>query len=283
LPETANNLIVHFQRHRFPYILLGLLVVLNIPILIGLFADWLVDDNYSHGFLIIPVSIFLYYRKRKELIFPAATSRTGFILFVLGCIGLLFGMAATEFFTTRFSFVVAVTGLAQYYLGNENFRKVWFAFFFLLFMIPIPGIIYYSATIPMQLMATKATNAVLHIMGVPSAREGNIIYLPAYTLEVVEACSGLRSLATLLALAALMGHLTLNGKIRPIILFVLAIPVAIAVNIFRLVFTALGAYTISPKMAEDFLHELSGIMVFIVALAMMMAIAGILRWKRNPS
>jgi exosortase len=121
------------------------------------------------------------------------------------------------------------------------------------------------------------------VIGVPAVREGNIIFLPAYTLEVVEACSGLRSLVTLLALAALMGHLTLLGKFRPLVLFAMAVPVAIVVNIIRLVFTAVGAYVISPKLAEDFLHEVSGILVFAVALLLMAAIAGMLRWKRKPS
>lgn len=270
----------HFKRHIFPYILIALIILLNIQILWGLAEDWIHDDNYSHGFLIIPISIFLLYRQRKELLFPAPASRTGFLFFVLGCIGLLFGMAASEYFTTRFSLVLTISGLALYYLGDLNFRKVWFAFFFLLFMIPIPAVIYYSATMPMQLFASKTTNVILHFIGVPSAREGNLIFLPAYTLEVAEACSGLRSLVTLLALAALTGHLTLRGKIRPILLFIMAIPVAIVVNIIRLVITAVGAYAISPKLAEDFLHELSGIMVFIIALAIMIAMAAILRSKR---
>jgi exosortase len=283
LAGTGNTLAAHIHKYRFPYILFGAFIVLNSQIIVGLVGDWLHDDNYSHGFLIIPVAVYLLYRKRNEIRLPAPTSRAGFIFFILGCVGLLFGVAATEFFTTRFSLVLAVSGLALYFLGNDNFRKVWFPFFFLLFMIPLPASIYYSATIPMQLFASKATNVILHFIGVPSMREGNIIHLPSYTLEVVEACSGLRSLATLMALAALLGNLTLPGKVRPLILFVSAIPVAIAVNIVRLVLTAVGAYMISPKVAEDFLHEVSGILVFIVALAIMMAIGGLLRWQRKRS
>jgi len=150
-------------------------------------------------------------------------------------------------------------------------------------MIPIPATIYYSATLPMQLFASKITNALLHIIGVPSHRNGNIIRLPQYALEVSEACSGLRSLVTLLALSSLFGYLSLEGKIRPLLLFIGAIPIAIIVNIFRLFVTAIGAYTISPKIAEDFLHELSGILVFVLALLLIMFLTRILRWKRNPS
>jgi exosortase len=281
--ETSNTISVHIKKHLFPYILLAVLLLVNIPVFIELVGDWLRDGNYSHGFLIIPISVFLFYRRRQELQFPAPTCRSGLLFFVLGCVGLIFGVAATEFFTTRFSLVLAVTGLGLYYLGLANFRKVWFAFFFLLFMIPIPAIIYYSATMPMQLFATKATNSILHVVGVPSHREGNIIYLPAYTLEVSEACSGLRSLTTLLALAALVGYLTLTGTLRPIVLFLSAFPIAVGVNIFRLLFTAVGAYAVSPRIAESFLHQLSGILVFVLALIIMMLLAGVLRWTKSLS
>lgn len=280
---NENSVLAHVQRHLFPYILLSVLILINIPVFKELIGDWLRDGNYSHGFLVIPISIFLFYRRRKDLAFPTPTCRSGLVLFVFGCVGLIFGVAATEFFTTRFSLVLAVSGLGLYYLGAPNFRKVWFAFFFLLFMIPIPAVIYYSATMPMQLFASKTTSSILQIIGVPSYREGNIIYLPAYTLEVSEACSGLRSLATLLALSALLGYVTLTGKGRPLILFLSAVPIAIAVNIFRLLFTAVGAYAISPRIAEDFLHELSGILVFVIALILMIILSGLLKWERNPS
>jgi exosortase len=283
MADRENLLTKHIQKHLLPYLLMAILVIINIPVFSGLISDWLRDGNYSHGFLIIPISIYLFYGKRNDIVFPAVSSKLGLLALIAGCFGMVLGVAASEFFTIRFSFIVALTGLALFYLGTENFKKVWFAFFFLIFMIPIPAIIYYSATLPMQLFASKTTTWLLQFIGVPSHREGNIIYLPAYTLEVTEACSGLRSLASLMALAALFGHLTLPGRIRPILLFLAAIPIAIAVNIFRLIFTAVGAYAISPKIAESFLHELSGILVFIIALILMMLLGGLLKWKRNPS
>ena len=280
---NENLAVYHIKKHLFLYILLALIVLFNIPILISLVADWTRDGNYSHGFLIIPISIYLLIKRRNDLTFPAINSRMGLALFLIGCLGLIFGTAASEFFTTRLSLVIAVTGLGLYYLGKDNFKKVWFAFAFLLFMIPIPAVIYYAVTMPMQLLASKATTAILHFIGVPSHREGNIIYLPAYALEVNEACSGLRSLETLMALGALFGYLILPGKIKPWILFLSAIPIAIVVNIVRLIATAIEAYAISPKLAESFLHELSGLAVFIVALILMLLIAGLLKWKKNTS
>jgi exosortase len=273
----------HIRNHLYFYILLAVTLLLSIPVLVSLIGDWLRDSNYSHGFLVIPISIFLIYRKRNEFVFPAPPAKLGLIVFAAGCVGIIFGTAASEYFTIRLSLVLILTGISLYYLGITNFRKVWFAFFILLFMIPIPAVIYYSATLPMQLFATKATHFLLGVLGVPSIRQGNILYLPSYTLEVAEACSGLRSLVTLMAMGALYGYLTLPGHIRPIILFLSAIPIAIATNIIRLLVTAIGAYAISTKIAEDFLHELSGLIVFVSALIMMFILGAILKWPKRHS
>lgn len=273
----------HLRVHRYPYVLLAVILLANFPVFKALIADWLYDDNYSHGFLVIPVAIFLIWRKRKELIFPARPSGWGTLLFGFGCLSLILGVAASELFTTRISILIIITGISLYYLGVDNFKIVWFAFFFLLFMIPIPATIYYSATLPMQLFASKITSNLLHIIGVPSVRQGNIIFLPGYTLEVVEACSGLRSLVSLMALAGLFANLTLIGKVKPIILFFSSIPIAIAANIFRLLITAVGAYAISTKVAESFLHQISGILVFAVAIITLIILGALLRWPKKHS
>ena len=276
-----EKVIAHLKSFKYQYLVVVFLLITNISILKDLVADWIQDDNYSHGFFIIPISIYLFYKKRNELIFPAENSKGGFALFIIGIIFIILGTAASEFFTTRVGFVLALSGYAMYSIGYTNFRKVWFSFFFLFFMIPIPSIIYYAATLPMQLFATKVTVFLLQFIGVPVARNGNIIALPDYMLEVVEACSGLRSLMTLLALGALYGYTRLPGKVLPIILFVATVPIAIVTNIFRIFTTALGAYAVSKELAEDFLHELSGMLVFVTALIMMLILGAILQWIRN--
>jgi len=281
--DRKQRLIQHLKVHRYPYLLLGVLTLLSIPVLRDLIADWIRDDNYSHGFFIIPISIYLLYRRRHDLAFPATPARSGMFVFIIGCLGLILGVAASEFFTTRLSLVIIITGMAWYYFGSANFRRVWFSFFFLLFMIPIPAVIYNAATFPMQLFATKITAGLLQIIGVPCVRHGNVIQLPDYALEVLEACSGLRSLVTLMALGALYGFLTLPGKLRPILLFAGAIPIAIVTNIFRIFITAIAAYAISTSFAEDFLHEISGLLVFVTALLLILIFGGILRWRKRPS
>ncbi len=276
-----DKIVSHIKKFKYQYIVIFLLVITNIQIFVDLISDWMNDDNYSHGFFIIPIAIYLFYKKRNELVFPAQKSTGGLFFFIVGLIMIILGTAASEFFTTRVGFVTALSGFVFYTLGSQNFKKVWFPFFFLLFMIPIPSIIYYAATLPMQLLATKVTVGLLQLIGVPVARNGNIIALPNYSLEVVEACSGLRSLMTLLALGALYSYTKMPGKVLPIVLFLATIPIAIATNIFRIFTTALGAYAISKELAEDFLHELSGLLVFVTALIMMLILGAILRWIRN--
>jgi exosortase len=133
----------------------------------------------------------------------------------------------------------------------------------------------------MQLLASKAAAFLLDAIGVPIARSGNILILPDYQLEVAEACSGLRSLVSLLALGALYGYLRMPGKVLPVILFLATPFIAIGTNVFRVFATAVGAWAISKQMAEDFLHEISGLVVFVVALILMVILGAILQWIRN--
>nr|MBN2276790.1 exosortase/archaeosortase family protein [candidate division Zixibacteria bacterium] len=251
--------------------------------ILDLISDWIRDNNYSHGFLIIPLSIYLIFRKKEGISCRPQKGNVGFFPLILGCLGLIAGTAASEFFTIRLSLILIITGLTICRIGLPGFKKIWFAFFMLLFMIPIPAVIYYSATFPMQLFATRTTLSVLNLIGVPAVGAGNIIHLPDYSLEVAEACSGLRSLVTLMALAALYGYLTMRSRLGWLILFLMAIPISIIANIFRLVITAVGAYAISTKFADNFLHELSGVIVFIVALIMIIALGAILQWRKKPS
>jgi exosortase len=228
--------------------------------------------------LIPPVSIILFYVASRRFEVAGSNYASGLGLIGLAMLMLILGTAGAEYLTTRVSYVILLSGIAVFSIGWRNFRIAWFPFFFLLFMIPIPNLIYTTLTIPLQLFASKITLGLLHASSVPSDLAGNIIFLPDYPLEVTEACSGLRSLFSLLALGVLVGYLTLDGFGQTALLAVLTIPIAIAANIFRIFVTALLAHTISPDMAEGFLHGFSGIVVFLVALAMILLARGVISW-----
>lgn len=269
-----------FELPWWQIAIIGVVVLLMyLPIFIGLAGDWYTDDNYSHGFLIIPVSIWLVWRKRDVLrTIPLESSKWGIPVIIGSLLVFLVGTAGMEFFTTRVSLVTLMFGITLYLAGARFAKEIWFAFFFLLFMIPVPYIIYYSATFPLQMLGSKVAAVLLGVFGIPHLRQGNVIHLPDnYSLEVAEACSGLRSLVTLLALGALLAHLTQSYRWKAVTLFIATVPIAIAANIFRICVTAIGAYGISKAVAEDFIHELSGTIVFMFSLVCLLILSSVLK------
>lgn len=255
------------KLHWSTYFLAFLFILLYFQVIVDLVNQWWVDPNYSHGFLVPLVSIFLIWKKRDKLrTLEKRRSYSGLFILLCGLGIYIIGTAGAEYFSARFSLVIVLFGLIFYLNGREWAKKLLFPIAFLSFMIPIPYVIYYSIAFPMQLFSTKLTQLLLHFIGMPSIRQGNIIHLPSYSLEVVEACSGLRSLVSLLALGAFFAYVTFKSNLKRIILFLSVFPIAVGANIFRIFVTALGAYVISPKLAEDFLHKLSGLIVFLIAV-----------------
>ncbi|UCE05299.1 MAG: exosortase/archaeosortase family protein [bacterium] len=267
-------------KRYFPILLISIIViVIYFQAIIEMVAQWWDDPNYSHGFLIPIVSAYLIWQKKEMLEnISRKNSNPGLIIIVLGAIIYILGTAAAEFFTARFSLVLVIFGIILFYYGKEYIEEIWFPILFLLFMIPIPYVIYYSVTFPMQLLSSQAASTVLQLAGLEIVRQGNIINLPNYSLEVVEACSGLRSLMTLSALGAAMAYMTQKTTLGGTFLFLLSVPIAIGANVFRIVITALGAYYINPKLAEGFLHEVSGLIVFLVGFISLGITGTIINW-----
>jgi len=275
-----NGRILALKQKVRPEILIISLVLLGIylPVFTELASDWEKDPNYSHGFLVPLVSLFLLWKKRKELSqIQTKVSPLGLGIIAGGLFLLLVGTAGAEYFTVRLSFVLLLFGLVWYFGGSQMAKMSSVPIWYLVLAIPVPYVIYFAVAFPLQIWATKITAVLLHLLGMPSIRQGNVIHLPGYSLEVVEACSGLRSLVSLLALSGVYAHLTQKTTLKKLILFLSAVPIALVANIFRISMTALGAYLISPKMAEDFLHELSGLVVFIVSFICLFVFGEILK------
>jgi len=268
-----------FKFNWSTYLLAFLFFLLYFQVIIGLVKDWWVDPNYSHGFLVPLVCIYLIWRKRDKLrSLERKRSYWGFLILLSGLGIYIVGTAGAEYFSARFSLVIVLFGLLFYLNGKEWAKELLFPVAFLVFMLPIPYVIYYSIAFPMQLLSSKLTYYILHFIGLPSIRQGNIIHLPNYSLEVVEACSGLRSLVSLLALGAFFAYITFKSNLKRIILFLSVFPIAIGANIFRIFITALGAYVVSPRLAEDFLHKVSGLIVFLIAVFSLFIFSRIIRF-----
>jgi exosortase len=264
----------------FKVVLLVILVgFLYHDILLRLVMDWWTDPNFSHGFLVIPFSAFVAWQDRKRLAgIPVEPAWSGLVV-VAGAMGILtVGVLGVEFFLSRSSFVFLIAGLIIYYLGWRWFRGLLFPWAFLFFMIPIPAIVFNQIAFPLQFEAARLGNSLLALFGVPVLREGNIIQLPTMTLEVAEACSGIRSLMSLGALAVIYGYF-LETRILPRVLLALsAIPIAVAANGFRIMGTGLLGYYWEPDKAEGFFHTFSGWVIFVASLVLLFSFHALLRW-----
>jgi len=156
-------------------------------------------------------------------------------------------------------------------------RALAFPLFLLFFMVPIPAVIYNSITFPLQLLASKVSTQALDVLQIPVLREGNVMELAEQKLNVVEACSGIRSLLSLTFLSLVYGYFFESKTWMRVALFAATIPIAIVANASRVTLT--GVLTeYKPELAEGFFHTASGWVIFMVALAILMALHQILNW-----
>jgi len=187
------------------------------------------------------------------------------------------GSLGADLFLSRYSLLVLLGGMVLYLAGWDTLRTVSFPLGFLSFMIPLPTIIYNEVTLPLQLLASRFAVHFLQVLQVPALREGNLIFLPNYTLEVVEACSGIRSLTSLLALAVAYGYWTQDRSWMRITLVIMMAPIAIISNGLRIVVAGVLAYRVVRQAAEGFFHLFSGWLVFLCALLFMLLAHRLLR------
>ncbi len=215
---------------------------------------------------------------------PIRSSTWGLMALGLGLTIHLVGNIAAELFTMRFAIIVTLLGLTFYLFGWQIVREVVVPIGYLIFMIPVPAIVWNQVAFPLQLLASDMSTHIMTLLWIPVLREGNVLYLPNMTLEVVEACSGLRSLSALLAISGLLAYLFQLRPSSKCILFLSAIPVAVVANICRLATTGALSLHFGAGITKGLMHEASGLLVFFAALLMLLGIYGALvRLERMSS
>ena len=256
------------------WLLVAVLVGLYAHVLGPLVRQWYDDPDYSHGFLVPLLSAYLVWQRRDKLAEIARKPSNWGVVVVLGALCLLFlGSLGAELFLTRVSIIVTICGLVLYFLGWGVLRALAFPLAFLLFAIPIPALIYNEIVFPLQFIASRFATGILEMLNLfPIMREGNVLIMPGMRLEVVEACSGIRSLMSLLALAAGYGYLAEKSTAVRWFLFLAMVPLAIISNGTRVMITALMTNYIGPQAAEGFMHEFSGWVIFVVATVLFLAL-----------
>ena len=266
-----------------------------VTVLVKLFNDWWTDENYSHGLLIPLIIGYILWSQREKL--GRSTSQPSLLLGGTAILFALFalwaGVAGAELYTQRMSLILLLAGIAVYFWGLSLLRLLLVPLALLFLAIPIPAIIFNKIAFPLQLFASRAAVWSMSMLGIPVLRNGNIIELKPLNsfdtkkLEVVEACSGIRSLMTLLTLAVVFAYFThtpsddeprSGGRFgwlksywfwRSAILVVSAVPIAILTNAFRVSGTGVLAHHYGTEVADGFFHSFSGWAIYIVAFIML--------------
>ena len=239
-------------------------------VLFRLVEQWWNDPNFSHGFFVPAFSAMVVWQSKEKLrAIPLAPSWAGLVIIAGSLALLIVGVLGAELFLSRVSLVSLLAGCIVHFLGWAHLRAMVFPVAFLFLMIPIPAILFNQIAFPLQLLASQFAAGVLQLSGVPTLRLGNVIQLPVMTLEVVEACSGIRSLVTLMTLAIIYGYLLEPAKWKRVVLALASIPIAVLANALRIVGTGLLGEYWEPDKAQGFFHSFSGWMIFIVSLLML--------------
>lgn len=268
--------VLRSYRLQFIGVLLSLAVLYS-PIVPSMVQWWYQDDNYSHGFIVPLIAGYFLYCRREELL--SATVEPwlpGLFVLLAGLFQLLVGWLAWEYFTMRSSLITVIAGILLFLLGRRAFLIMLLPVAYLLFMVPIPYIVYDAFAFPLKMFVTKVSVAFLQSIGVIVMREGNILMFPSTTLEVADACSGIRSIMSLLALSVAYGFFLKVSPLKRLIIALSALPIAIVTNALRVIVTGILAQWWGAKAAEGFFHEFAGLAVFGVAIVLLVGLGALL-------
>ncbi len=244
-----------------------LFIVVFSPVFKGLINTWSNSADYSHGFLIIPISLYIIWMKRYELAkVHSKPSLSGLVFILISLLCYIVSRYAGILALAPVAMLMFVFSCIVYLYGFKMIRVLLFPLFFLLLMLPIPSQIYSSVTLPLQLIVTKTSVAIAMFFSIPILRDGNVIHMSDTTLQVVAACSGLRSIVSLFALCTIFGYLTLKTNIFKIALCVSAVFIAVFVNIVRILAMIFSQNFFHYDLTHGPVHDLLGILLFLLSL-----------------
>lgn len=239
-----------------------LFILCYAPALTGLVRQWAIDPEMSHGYFVLPVAGFIGWRRRAALAEAAgAPNWWGLAIAIWGAVQMLLGLLAAQVFIERTAILVSLAGGVLFLGGARALRVLAFPLGLLLFLFPIPAIIYAQVTLPLQIFASASAEAILNWIGVPVLRQGNILELAHARLSVIEACSGIRSLMSLTFLSLVYGHLFERRAMVRLLLVAGAAPIAIGANAGRI--AAMGLFGGADHLLESWV-------IFSAALALLL-------------
>jgi len=253
-------------------VVLGLLV-LYVPTYWMLAHGLWNSEEQAHGPIVLVVALFLIWQRRAVFsgdagVLPTrAEVATGWALLVIGLLAYALGRSQDILLFEVGSQIPVILGALLITLGTRAARALWFALFFLIFMIPLPGFIVDAATRPLKQYISVIAEHVLYAAGYPIARSGVMLTVGPYQLLVADACSGLHSMFSLSAMGLLYLYLMQRTSImRNLIIMAAILPIAFAANVVRVMVLVLVTYHLGDEAGQGFLHGFAGIMLFVIGL-----------------
>jgi len=246
-------------------------------------VEWVTLEEMGHAFFAPLVAGYIVWRERKRIMAqPVKTCWPAITLVIWGFVQMLLGFLGADFFLARTAFLIALVGVIWTLAGTQVLKSLVFPLFLLAFMIRIPLFINQQITFPLQIFASKVASGALDLMGIPVLRDGNVIELANQRLQVVEACSGIRSLLSLAFLSFAYSYFFDHRVWMRPVLFLSTIPIAITANSLRITLTGVLS-EFNKKLAEGLYHEFEGWVVFMVALLALVALHRLICRFAGPS
>jgi exosortase len=253
-------------------LLFGLYAVTT-PVLPELFKQIWADPNNSHGLLVIPISLFLVWRRRKALARLARPAyQPALLIIIVGLALLPLALAAEVSFLAQLSLLIVIGGLILHIWGKAAFRLLLFPYLFLFFALPWPSLLVETLTFPLQLIAAKSATLLIGLLGIPVVRDGVGITMGVFTFAVEAPCSGMHYLSALMALGALTAYCLQGRNYQRVGLLIIVPALAMIGNSLRIVTILLIARTWGTKAAEGFYHSFSGLVVFLVTFGLLLLV-----------
>jgi len=244
------------------------------PVIARLTATWWTDAEYSHGLVCAPLAAAIVYSRRRELADLEIKGRNAGLAGAAASVALLLlGTLGAEVFLTRASLLLFIASAVVFLFGWRHLRAVAFPLAIVALSIPIPALLMTRITLPLQFAASAAAEATLSSVHIPVLREGNVLVLPGATLQVAEACSGVRSMMSLLVLAVVIARRMEHHVVTRAAIVAAAVPVTIAVNAVRVTATAVATEYYGIGAADGLVHELLGVVLFVASAALLTACA----------
>ena len=241
----------------------------------SLVVQWITSPEASYGIIVAAVAMTVMWERRRRILSAAGTSSlsaAGAVVIALGLSAYLAGIFAADLFTTRASFVVVAAGLIWFLAGTGAATAAFAPLAFLLLAIPLPELVVTTMTSSLQTVAARTAESTLFMAGYSVYRDGNILELPSSTLQIVEACSGLRSVVSLASVGILLAWATPGSMPRRFLMILATLPIAVLTNGLRVAASGAAAETWGPVMLKDPWHSLAGWLTFLVSLAALWAI-----------